>query len=142
MNWGHKITLVFIAFAVLMVSMVVRTFQENTDLVTEEYYLEELNYEQHLQKVHNAKNLEVPIRMHQEAGVLVLTYPDLPQVEGTILLYRPSDAALDRRFEVSLSPEKKQELSMLGLPAGRYLLKVDWKDADRAYFQEFKLNLP
>ena len=45
MNWGNRIILVFVCFIAFILSMVTRAFQQDFDLVAEDYYAQELNYQ-------------------------------------------------------------------------------------------------
>jgi hypothetical protein len=53
MNWGYKIAITFILFGALIIFMVVKSFQQNIDLVTDDYYQEELKYQQQIDKLEN-----------------------------------------------------------------------------------------
>ena len=45
MNWGKGVTIAFILFVGFIMFMVVGAFRENFDLVSDDYYLEEINYQ-------------------------------------------------------------------------------------------------
>ena len=46
LNWGYKILIVYLMFAAGMLTMVYLTTQENRDLVSDNYYEEELAYQE------------------------------------------------------------------------------------------------
>ncbi len=45
MNWGHKITIVIVVFLVAMVSMVIVAYRQTNDMIDENYYTKELEYQ-------------------------------------------------------------------------------------------------
>ena len=45
MNWGFKILMLYAAFVGMIIFLVFRTAHENIDLVTEDYYQQELAFQ-------------------------------------------------------------------------------------------------
>jgi hypothetical protein len=138
MNWGHKITLVFIAFVGLMAYMVYQSFQVNIDLVTEDYYQEELKYQQTIDKMKNTRQLGQRISFKQENQQLIVQFPDLfeKELNGEINLFRPSDARFDVNTKITLDQNHRQSISTAELAKGYYKVKLDWKDGKKAYYHE------
>jgi hypothetical protein len=58
------------------------------------------------------------------------------RVDGSILLYRPSDYEEDKLFTIQLDSNLRQVLPATGLLKGKYIIKIDWNCDDVAYFQE------
>ena len=56
-NWGTGIALVYGAFALIMVGVVIRSRQYDPGLVSKDYYNLDLNYQEHFDKKQNAANL-------------------------------------------------------------------------------------
>ena len=52
-----------------------------------------------------------------------------------------TDFEKDYKFELNLDKDRKQEFSTEKLVNGRYKLKIDWEDGEKAYFQEIEVNL-
>jgi hypothetical protein len=137
MNWGHKIALVFIAFVGLMVFMVYQSFQVNVDLVAEDYYKQEIEYQQKIEKIQNTRELVQQLSFVQENQQLIVQFPAGKQLlNGEISLFRPSDARFDVNTKITLDENHRQSISTTDLAKGYYKVKVDWKDGDTAYFQE------
>ena len=138
MNWGHKITLVFIAFMGLMAYLVYQSFQVNIDLVAEDYYQQELEYQQTINKKKNTRQLGQRISFTQENQALIVQFPDLFEqgVAGEISLFRPSDARFDVSTKIALDQNYRQSIPTSDLAKGYYKVKLDWKDGDKAYYHE------
>jgi nitrogen fixation protein FixH len=145
MNWGHKITLVFIAFAAMMIYMVVKSFQTNVDLVSEDYYMQELNYQQQIDKKKNVKTDQKAIEYKLTSNGVELIFSEstmLSAIEGTINLYRPSEADMDQQLIINLDSMKRQRITPEMLVPGKYILKIDWKEGEIPYYQEIQLLVP
>jgi len=137
MNWGHKIALVNIAFVGLMVFMVYQSFQVNVDLVAEDYYKQEIEYQQKIEKIQNTRELAQQLSFVQENQQLIVQFPAGKQLlNGEISLFRPSDARFDVNTKITLDENHRQSISTTDLAKGYYKIKVDWQDGDKAYFQE------
>ena len=89
MNWGNKIVLSFILFATFIGYMVVKAFQEDFDLVAEDYYAQEINYQNKLNKLSNTADAGKEIKVKQIGGEILVTFPD-QDVTGSIHFYHPS----------------------------------------------------
>ena len=46
MNWGYKILMVYVIFIAGILLLVFKSSSQNQDLVTEDYYEQELKYQQ------------------------------------------------------------------------------------------------
>ena len=138
MNWGWSIVLAFSLFGAFIIALVVRSFQETIDLVSEDYYQQELGYQQQIDKMTNNQALLVPLTFTQQAQQLVVQFPaDLAaEVKGEIHLFCPSDARSDQIMTIALNPQRQQIIATDGLITGRYKVKVDWTSRDAAYYTE------
>ncbi|TXE10645.1 FixH family protein [Gelidibacter salicanalis] len=137
-NWGTGIVLAFIGFIsfilYFVISMTVNKKYEH-DLVTENYYAQELEFENELHKQRNAQALDQDLLWaHTEDG-LVISFPkDMSpsDITGKVFLYRPSSKQLDFESAISLSdhnlliPDKR-------LLDGRWNIKVDWQYKGNSY---------
>lgn len=138
MNWGWKIVLAFSLFGVFIGYLVFRSFQVNIDLVSEDYYQQELGYQQQIDKIANDRALTVPLTIVQQAQQLIVRFPDdlAAEVQGEIQLFRPSNASRDRTVTIALDSQRRQRIATDGLTKGHYKIKVDWTSGKFAYFTE------
>lgn len=131
-NWGTGIVFAFIGFiAFIMYFVITMSTSEdiNNDLVTEDYYKEELGYQKDIDKEQNTKSLEQNILWKRTDEGLIIQFPEtmIPKdIKGKVFLYRPSNKQLDFETSISLSnhklliPDKR-------LLDGRWNIKVDWQ---------------
>ena len=99
LNWGHYIVIGFIGFVILILFMVFRSYQHNNDLVSEDYYAEEIAFQDVIDKKTNAAKLITNIFWEKTEIGLLFHYPDMgEQISGEIYIFRPSDKSLDVKY--------------------------------------------
>jgi len=137
-NWGTGIVIAFIAFISFIMYFVVNmnvNKKYDHDLVTEDYYKKELEFQNDIDKETNAKNLVENLSWKKTTEGLVITFPETlikENITGKVFLYRPSNKQFDFETELSLSnhnlliPDKR-------LLDGRWNIKVDWQYNGKSY---------
>lgn len=143
MNWGHGIAIFFACFVAFMLFMVVKSFQQNIDLVTENYYEQELQYEQQIEKIRNTQQLVETVKISTEAGKgIQLSFPQLKApIQGQVQIFRPSDARFDLLAELAPDSDNQQLIATHSLPPGFYRIKINWQSSGQDYYTEETLNL-
>ena len=58
---------------------------------------------------------------------------------GSVLLYRPSDASADRTVPLTFDSNGRQQLSLEGLAAGRWIVQVTWTREGRTFYRELEV---
>ena len=144
-NWGTGIVLAFIVFISFILFFVI-TMSTNKkyehDLVTENYYGQELEFQDEINNETNAQSLEQDIIWKKTSDGLVIEFPEnlkANDITGHVFLYRPSDKHLDFETTISLSnhtlliPDKR-------LPGGRWNIKVDWQIDGNSYLYKKEIT--
>jgi nitrogen fixation protein FixH len=138
MHWGHKIIIVFTLFAAGILTLVTKSMRTKIDLVTPDYYGEELKYQQVIDGRKQALSLSSPVKISQSAHTVTLAFPaemqDIP-LTGSVLFYRASNSAQD----LSLPLQNQKGLLMLDknrLQKGSYRIQLQWQANGKKYFQE------
>tara|TARA_Y100001972_G_scaffold129055_1_gene193797 strand:+ start:1130 stop:1567 length:438 start_codon:yes stop_codon:yes gene_type:complete len=141
-NWGTKIALSFFLFGVFILYMVVQAFRQDFDLVTENYYQEELQYQERIQEKANLLRSGDEIIIESNVGDVLFKFPEsFSDAEGTIYFYHPSRKLFDKTFQVDLNDQNQQSINRDELVRGRYKVKVSWQVGGLSYFQEKELYL-
>jgi hypothetical protein len=141
LNWGSYITISFVLFASFILYLVYRSSQYKVDLVSEDYYLRELNYQQQLDKMNNANGNKATLVWTD--STLRVQFPELKEIqEGRLSFLRPSNSDFDKSFPVSKTEGFVKEISYQELKHGLYTLSIEWQDADKAYYQEEQIMVP
>ena len=130
-NWGTGIVIafgLFITFILYFVFKVQSDSQYDNELVVEEYYKQELKFENQMIKEQNASDMTDKIIINTSAEGITITFPsdlDLTKVIGKVSLYRPSNQKLDFEVPISLSGPHLL-IPKSNLVGGRWDIYLDW----------------
>lgn len=145
MNWGWKIAVVYSAFVVGMMSLVITAFRQTNDLVSEDYYAQELAFQDRIDARANSQWLQEPMQFEWLSGQkqLQLHFPGSAAMStATLHLYRPSDASQDREFALQGSSDTLVSVDLSQLGSGFWRVQLDWQAGGRAFFNESTLVVP
>lgn len=130
-NWGTGIVIafgLFMTFILFFVFKVQSDSKYDNELVVEEYYKQELKFENQMEKEQNASNMTEKIIINTSSEGINITFPsdlDLTLIKGKVSLYRPSNKKLD--FEVPISLTGSHLLiPKTTLVDGRWDISIDW----------------
>ena len=141
MNWGARIVLSFVVFAILIFTMVFISMKQDINLVSTDYYKQEIAYEDQIQRERNTRSLAVSpeIKFENTSQQVIITFPEelATQVkDGYIHLFRPSDSALDKKYKLELNNKGVQSISVLDNLRGLWKIKLYWEDNAKEYYYE------
>ena len=140
-NWGTAIVIAFIGFIGFILYFVISISTDSTydhDLVVEDYYQQELKFQNDIDKENNSKTLANNISWKKTSEGIVIVFPeslDIELIKGKVFLYRPSNKQLDFETKISLSnhnlliPDNR-------LLDGRWNIKVDWVYEGTSYMHK------
>jgi hypothetical protein len=143
-NWGHKLTLAFSAFVIFIFVMVYKAVNSNFQLVTKEYYKDELAYQEVIDGTNKANQLSAAVSIQQVDDQLIIQLPEEMKqqaVNGSIWLYCPSEDKNDRRLPLMVNGEGKQIISTKTIAAASYLAKIRWQANNETYYTEQRINI-
>lgn len=98
MNWGKGIALALASFMAFIIYLGVTLMTKNVDLVSEDYYQQEIAYEQEITARKNAEQLEAQPSIVQEDDFVIVNIPEGPFTQMTLALERPNNDAQDVEF--------------------------------------------
>jgi len=145
MNWGHKIIFSFIAFTIFLGVLVYKSFQSKVNLVSQDYYKQEIVFQDQINKIENELALEksVSIVHNSRLNELLIIFPrELEVKSASLTLYRPSDASMDRSWNLQLDQENADKISTESLSGGLWQVQVEWSDQSNSYYKEQNIFLP
>jgi hypothetical protein len=137
-NWGTGIVIAMAAFMVFILSFVYKTLaveKYEHQLVSEDYYKDELHYQQEIDKLNNAAKLTQNIVLHNSNDGITIQFPqnmDYTEISGKILFQRLSNEKLDFNEEIKLDgsslliPKDK-------LVAGKWVVRIEWNHKGETY---------
>ena len=138
LNWGAGIAILYSGFVAMILVLVGMSASQKIDLVTDNYYAEELRFQDKINKTKRAKALEDPLTWEVNEKGIAIHYPkSFPEetLSGKVNLYCPSDDSKDMFFKVS-SKNNMQFIPSSELADGRYYLQIDWKNGEETYWNE------
>jgi nitrogen fixation protein FixH len=142
-SWGQGIFLVMTAFAVLMATFMYRAYHAQEDLVAENYYEQEIRYQQQIDKLDNAAGLGAAAGMDVVGDELLISFPEEvrnSRITGELYLQRPNDARFDDRIPFTV------EDGILRVPVadrmkGVYRAQMEWSVAGTDYLTVERIYL-
>jgi len=141
MNWGKWIFLSFVLFATFIAVLVVISMRQRVNLVSKEYYQEELAYQDQIDRLKNTEALPVKPVIEVSTESVRVTFPSLKNVEnGVLRLFRPSDDRLDQTIKVQ-STDSVFRQTIRPLVKGLYRAQFTWTMEGKEYYVESIVNL-
>ena len=130
---------------IAMISMVVKSCDNPSHLVQENYYDKDLQYESFRQKRVNASNLNpgITIKYQKVNDAIEVLFPEgMEKVTGTASLFRASNKDEDKSFEIQLDSDRRMSIPFDNSALkGLWKVKVDWENQGRAYYHEEDINI-
>jgi hypothetical protein len=142
--WGWGIAIVYGLFALGTLGVVAFTMTQKIELVSPDYYAREVAYERQLDRIRQADAIEqqVACELSRNGRVIEVRLPaSMSGACGTVTLYRPSSAAMDREIPLALDATGVQRIPTDRLAAGFWRVRLLWKAQDREYYREFMLQI-
>ncbi|MBF9141611.1 FixH family protein [Hymenobacter properus] len=141
--WPYAIIAVFVLFAGYIGFMVQQAMRTSVDLVSADYYKQELAYTQRMESVARTAALPAPVELTHDAAAqeLALQLPPTlagQAVQGQIHFFRPSNQKLD--FILPLQ-SAAQVLSTRKMQPGYWRVRLDFTAGNQAYFVEKELTI-
>jgi nitrogen fixation protein FixH len=144
--WPVSIVVFFSIAIAAAVGFVVFCNSRPSDLVAGDYYEQEVRYQSQMDRATRTKALgdSASVRYESTNHVITIAIPpghrrDLSS--GTVHLYRPSAAGMDRRLELQVDTEGTQRVDAGNLPPGLWNVKVSWKVAGEEFFMDEKVRI-
>lgn len=143
MNWGRSMLLVYIGFVAIIVFMVVKSFSHDVDLVTDDYYAEELRFQDRIDAEKNALPLKDSIEIAVQGSAVVLQFPAgmSAMQSGEAYFYRASDSDRDIRLPMSPNDSGIVRFDKEAFTKGFYTVKLSWTSDGKPYFVERNIYL-
>ncbi|WP_224487946.1 FixH family protein [Robertkochia flava] len=130
-NWGTGIVIAFVLFIGFIMFFVVQTLTDESlehELVTEDYYKKELQFQKELDVEQRTRDLGLDLLVSRTDDGLEIVFPagqDPKTIEGKVFLYRPSDKQFDFEVPISLS-DPHLLIPKARLLDGRWNIVADW----------------
>jgi hypothetical protein len=144
-NWGIGLIITFALFASGMIYLLTLCTNQNEDLVSLDYYNQEIKYQWRINAQHNASQLSGPVTVnydHESRQVRVI-FPaefEAKEVSGSVHFFKPDDASLDFNNVIS-TRDATQVFTARTMKKGLWKAQVQWKSNDMPFYNEQNLMI-
>lgn len=144
-SWGHGVVLGLGSFIIFILYMVIYfgNGMKNAEMVSDNYYEEELNYQEVIDGKKNGDLLPVKPEYIQDKSGISLSFPKeiMPlNKKISFVLYRTEDANLDIKKDMVLDDKNLFSIPGRLLTKGSYILKVKWVKDKKPYQLDYSLQ--
>ena len=139
LNWGFGIVLAFVSFIGFILYFVISmSTNENYDydLVAKDYYKQELEFQNDIEALKNAKKLKENIKTERVKEGIKVIFPkefNVEKIKGKVFLYRPSNKQLDFETPIKVSNSSYLLMPDKRLLDGRWNIIVRWTYNEQSY---------
>ena len=126
----------FVLFIATMVSM---SISQKVDLVSEDYYEQELQFQDKINLFDRTQALSNQLSWQVQNDKLTLDFPAQfrgKQTSGKVFFFRPSDAVLDKSMKIQADTLNTKAISIKSLKKGLYKMQVNWEVENIQYYNE------
>ncbi len=119
--------------------MVSLSISQKVDLVSKDYYEQELQFQNKINLMDRTRLLSEQLSWQVQNDELVLDFPDQfkgQQTSGKVFFFRPSDAVLDKNFELQTDTLNTKSKSIKKLKSGLYKIQINWEVENIQYYNE------
>ena len=142
-NWGWGLAIALVLFAIFIGQFLFRAMGDRADLVADDYYNQEINYQDRIDNAARAKALGaisfVPI--DDKIGIVFPDGFDGTNATGTVHLYKPDNSDFDQRFELAIDSTNVHAIASKDLLRGLWRIKIEAKANAESYYWEESINL-
>ena len=144
--WALGISIVIVVFLILSIGLTIIVSQEEYHLVQEDYYEKDQGYQEEIDSRKRTGQLDAKpeITVDREAKSCTIQFPERERYDGIggdITFFRIDDAAHDTEHALRLNDEGKQHISVSGMQAGQWIVKLRWNEGGEDYYLERRVYL-
>lgn len=144
MSWGLRITVLYLAFVALIVTMVFVSANQSIELESKDYYAQELKYQQKIDALNNTNELTSSVNHVVNASDVLLNFPKdqaVNGIKGDVLFFCKYDSKKDKRVELSVNANGEQLIPFSLLSPGKYTMKISWNVLGKDFYKESPITI-
>jgi len=139
LHWGNAIFLFFVAYIGFLGFTLYQSTQVDHSLVVEDYYAQDLAYQEKYEKLANYAESATPLTLAYDADqrrIDIVSPPGDQSMEGTITFYHPSKSTEDIKMDFSVRGGDQASFSLAELSGGRWIAQIDYVGPEKKYYFE------
>lgn len=134
-HWGYLIASAYLGFSVLIIFLVWNSSSQQVDLVADDYYAQEVKYQQTVDAGRRTSGKEINISQTTDKVVVAWTNGKVPVNGAKITCYRPSSRQGD--FTVTATADTPLTyISKSKFMTGKYTIKISWEVQGKQHFYQ------
>lgn len=141
MSWGKGIIIGMVSFMGFILFLVISLMQHKVDLVSEDYYQQEIDYDTHMNAVNVYNQSKEKIAVKLTENELQLQFPATMQNDSIhVQLKRPDNENLDMQLGIEGMPFTA--IPLKSLQKGRYDLIITGSVENKEFIYEDAVTIP
>ena len=142
--WPYAIIVFCALFVAGTIGLIVMACSQRVDLVSKDYYEQEIRFQGQIDRTERTRREASQAAVAYDAARQCITVSLPPgqtvgSVSGTVELYRPSQAGLDRAIKLQPDAGGVQRLDASTLAPGLWKVRVTWTAGKENYYLEQKV---
>ncbi|WP_114781577.1 FixH family protein [Botryobacter ruber] len=138
--WPYAIVAALLLFMGYIAYFVYKAMRQDVDLVSKDYYEQEIKYQDHINTVDRTKAVgDVKVEYNAAAQTILLQLPESLKGEnlsGKINLFRPSDDKLDQELPLQPGRDLSQLIEAENLEKGLWKVRISFSAGNEKYYTE------
>ena len=129
--WPYAIISYFVLFVSAMAAWIVFAVRNDHELVRKDYYEQEIQFQTEIESAERTREIAFNVSYDSMRGVIAIKLP-ADATGGSIHLYRPASASLDKQFPLALR-DGVQLINVRGFENGLWKIRLSWKANGQEY---------
>jgi hypothetical protein len=133
-NWGTGIAVFYILFVFAMIFSVVKSSQQNNDLVIDNYYDEAVTYQNIIDESNNASNAKSKLKMEfksNESAIAIKTEGSETYISGSLSFYKPDNEKNDFKLDFKTDNSGNALIMLKNIRNGFWKVGLSWRSAGK-----------
>lgn len=144
-TWGHGVIIALVAFMsfILTLIFIYARMPETFDLVTEDYYEEEIKFQDEIDAYKAADALKDSVTIKVDEMGVTIKFPkefNNANTKGTLQIYHPSKKMLDIKKDLQLNEDNAMIVPSKVLSPAIYTFKIKWRRDNINYRKDFEVR--
>lgn len=135
-NWGTGVAIAIGIIFLMIASLIYFSFSQRVDLVHENYYERELQYQKEIESENNSSAIAADLTVTYVPPNLEIRFPasfDKREATGEILFYKPNDPRMDFKVALDLGEGNLQKIPAEKVSGGRWKIVITFQQGGKSY---------
>lgn len=145
-RWQSGILISIVIFLLIWIGLVLFTLYHRHDLVSSDYYAQELTYQKQIDDKRRSLKLNNPLQINFNTAsrLLNLRFPTQFSplaIQGSVALFRSSDKNLDRSYKIAPDSLNTQNIDLSTFIKGPWTVIVKWSVDSADFYDEYEIQI-